>query len=67
MKRWNQAFPLPATNLSLGVEGMTYRQWLIGQALSGACARNGKFTHAAEVVETIMALVDAVLDRVEAE
>ena len=44
--------------------GMTYRQWLIGQALAGACSIPGNPKHAAD--HAVMC-ADAVIERLKTE
>lgn len=53
--------------------GMTYRQWLIGQAISASCALELKCTGAGfpicteSIADGAIAIADAILDRLEEE
>jgi hypothetical protein len=71
-----QAFPKIIGGGGGSMPGMTYRQWLTGQALAGYCANSGhvlmdfnpdyegpdKYEVMKQTAEEISALVDAVLE-----
>tara|TARA_R110000803_G_C11989495_1_gene321949 strand:- start:3576 stop:3803 length:228 start_codon:yes stop_codon:yes gene_type:complete len=68
MSRGNEA-AFPAELSDIGPQhGMSYRQYLIGQALAGICA-NSIFTETTVEIDaaTAMELADAVIARLEEE
>lgn len=62
------AFPRPGSNGWEGVDGMTYREWLIGQALAGLCANPAIVDAAPHRVSTwALDQVDNVLKKLQKE
>jgi hypothetical protein len=46
----HEAFPRMGTSANSGARGMTYRQWLIGQALNGLLAKGQYATAAVDAI-----------------